>query len=209
MSKWRASTAIVASAPLQQKPKKVLEEDTYVDALAETIIERDFFPQLPKLKAQKDYLDALGRNDTNAKREKAVIEQTKMTTSTAQTHSSISANAKPRPYLHGQHPCSRRRLFTSPYPVSNQSSAPCPGARRAAKTPPTCTPVPGQPSPSPVSETLDQFLQSENNASFKAIIEATNERLSMPTLSSCLASSRPRPTGFQAIEALRLGVESV
>lgn len=33
------------------------------------IIERDFFPDLEKWKAQKDYLDAVQQNDTNKLRE--------------------------------------------------------------------------------------------------------------------------------------------
>jgi len=57
-----------------KKPKppkrKVLDEDTYL-AQVEKIIVRDFYPDLEKLRAQKDYLDAIERKDFDKLRELA------------------------------------------------------------------------------------------------------------------------------------------
>ncbi|KAG0339344.1 DiGeorge syndrome critical region protein 14 [Podila horticola] len=44
-------------------PQQILEEDDYTEALSK-IIERDFFPDIAKLKRQHEYLDAIAMNDT-------------------------------------------------------------------------------------------------------------------------------------------------
>ncbi|KAG0374513.1 hypothetical protein BGX24_010320 [Mortierella sp. AD032] len=44
-------------------PQTILEEDEYIEALSK-IIERDFFPDLARLKRQHAYLDAIEQNDT-------------------------------------------------------------------------------------------------------------------------------------------------
>ena len=46
-----------------KRPKKVLDEDTYTDALSQ-IIARDFFPGLLESETQQEYLDALKSKDT-------------------------------------------------------------------------------------------------------------------------------------------------
>jgi len=49
-------------AKVRKKKVKVLEEDEFSDRV-EQIIERDFFPELEKLKAQSDYIDAKDKDD--------------------------------------------------------------------------------------------------------------------------------------------------
>lgn len=47
---------------VSRKPKKVLSEDDFSEGITK-IIERDFFPDIPKLEAKAEYYDALERND--------------------------------------------------------------------------------------------------------------------------------------------------
>ncbi|GFN99431.1 Dgcr14-like protein [Plakobranchus ocellatus] len=45
-----------------RKPKKVLSEDDFSEGISK-IIERDFFPDIPKLEAKAEYYEALEKND--------------------------------------------------------------------------------------------------------------------------------------------------
>lgn len=58
----------VPNKPVSKKKRIVLDEDVYLEELGK-IIERDFFPDLEKLKAQNEYLDALSQNDTERLRQ--------------------------------------------------------------------------------------------------------------------------------------------
>ncbi|RPA78714.1 hypothetical protein BJ508DRAFT_211897 [Ascobolus immersus RN42] len=77
MSSSTSSTALVAKSKVDtqlmppppppkriKRPPKVLDEDTYTEALSE-IIARDFFPGLHETKCQQDYLDALESRDSD------------------------------------------------------------------------------------------------------------------------------------------------
>ncbi|KAL5016601.1 hypothetical protein ScPMuIL_006190 [Solemya velum] len=46
----------------KKKPKKILDEDTYAENIVK-IIQRDFYPDVPKLEAQSEYFEALEKND--------------------------------------------------------------------------------------------------------------------------------------------------
>ena len=49
--------------PLRKKPKKVVvDEDTYLKSVQD-IIERDFYPDLPKLRNQLEWLEAEEKGD--------------------------------------------------------------------------------------------------------------------------------------------------
>ncbi|VDK80596.1 unnamed protein product [Litomosoides sigmodontis] len=79
--KLHSSKVVILGAKKLETGKEVrvvLPEDKYIGRLQE-IIERDYFPELPKLKAQKEYLDAVAANDLTKIRELQLRYSTKRT----------------------------------------------------------------------------------------------------------------------------------
>ncbi|KAK5638194.1 hypothetical protein RI129_012489 [Pyrocoelia pectoralis] len=56
------------NVPRKRTKQKILDEESYIEEMGK-IIQRDFFPDLEKLKAQHDYLEAVQRNDVAKMRE--------------------------------------------------------------------------------------------------------------------------------------------
>lgn len=79
----------VTTVALRQQPetdkekltRKVLDEEEYIESL-EKIIQRDFFPDVTKLQAQKDYLDAEENGDLERMREISIRYGSSLTKST-------------------------------------------------------------------------------------------------------------------------------
>ncbi|KAL4002566.1 Nuclear protein Es2 family protein [Acanthocheilonema viteae] len=79
--KLQNSKVVVLGAKKLETGKEVrvvLPEDKYLGRLQEIIV-KDYFPELPKLKAQKEYLDAVAANDLTKIRELQLRYSTKRT----------------------------------------------------------------------------------------------------------------------------------
>lgn len=114
-------TLVKADDAVFKKPKppkrKVLDEDAYL-AEVEKIIVRDFYPDLKKLRAQKEYLEAVERKDIDKLRELAAkyTPKTKSRTQTpvfgeAEGGSGVTPNSFDTPSPSGQ---GTRRPSTGP-----------------------------------------------------------------------------------------------
>ncbi|XP_053313322.1 splicing factor ESS-2 homolog [Spea bombifrons] len=156
------STALVVpkeslnEAEKRRPKKKVLSEETYIENL-QKIIQRDFFPDVEKLQAQKEYLEAEECGDLEKMRQIAIK---------FDTSSFKSSQETPLPYV-------------TPATFETPSGAPCTPSIAAKctvsdegdveKTEEEADDLPG----------LDRFLAkhtSEDNASFEQIMEVAKEK---------------------------------
>ncbi|NXH28516.1 ESS2 factor, partial [Myiagra hebetior] len=147
---------VVSLAPRQ--PKKILDEDAYIESL-EKIIQRDFFPDVEKLRAQKEYLEAEENGDLEKMRQIAIKFGSSLNKSSRDT---------PAPYV-------TPATFETPevhpggLPVGNKSKA---GIKTAEEGEAEKDDKDALPS-------LDTFLAkhtSEDNASFEQIMEVAKEK---------------------------------
>lgn len=107
----RANDSLVSLSPPPAKkikrPRKVLDEDSYTDALSH-IIARDFFPGLLETETKQEYLDALESNDqawisSASRRLRQVMSQGARHTATSSSSKFEAAFQTPKNY-HGDTP---------------------------------------------------------------------------------------------------------
>ncbi|XP_058453617.1 splicing factor ESS-2 homolog [Malaya genurostris] len=132
--------------------KKILTEESYLEEMAK-IIQRDFFPDLQKLKAQNEYLDALASND---------IVKLRQIFSKYNSKSPLFRQPSPA-------------TFETPLPSASLATEDTPSVRS------TVSASSSKSSKSLADgHSLDSFLQnytSEDNDSFQEIIEAADRKM--------------------------------
>ena len=142
---------VPSAAPAPRKKKKVLDEDEYVRKI-ESIIQRDFFPDLTKLQVQAAYLEAMETNDIVKLRE--IYEKYSVGPS---VHDSHRGHATPATFE------TPTRDFQDNMSVHSSSSS---GSKGQKKTPDE-------------QESLDEFLfkhTSEDNESFEEMIDEAKKK---------------------------------
>ncbi|XP_024113557.1 splicing factor ESS-2 homolog [Oryzias melastigma] len=177
--------------------RKVLDEEEYIESL-EKIIQRDFFPDVTKLQAQKEYLEAEESGDLEKMREISIRFGSSLSKSTPQSSA---------PYVT---PASFETPVGCPKsPSSNHCSKSSEGERKEDD---------GEDKTLP---TLDRFLAkttSEDNASFEQIMDLAEdkEKLKHAWLYEAEAEFKQRhennlallPAEKAALECVKAGLET-
>lgn len=174
----------VLPIPKEKPQKRVLDEDTYVESI-DKIIQRDFFPDLPKLRTQLEWLEAEASSDLEKMREIHMRLRGKDVTQSVRgsVRSSIRGSVRETPNSF-ETPASFTPRVPPPATPSSTSDS-------STKIPNPTLPTP---SPSPISTSalsdekasnvdtsvgLNTFLMhntSEDNASFETLLDKHNEQ---------------------------------
>ncbi|KAI1882401.1 hypothetical protein AGOR_G00250310 [Albula goreensis] len=199
----KTDNALVVSTPTEETTKttnrKILDEDSYIESL-EKIIQRDFFPDVAKLQAQKDYLEAEDNGDLERMRQIAIKYGSSLTKSTPRN--SV-------PYV---------TPATFETPEGRPSSPASVQGKTRARTGEEGKVEEEEEKPLP---SLDKFLAkttSEDNASFEQIMElaADKEKLKHAWLYEAETEFKERhqnnlalpSSEIQALESTKAGVET-
>lgn len=173
-----ANVISTADPPRKRRRSAVLDEDTYVEAI-EKIIERDFFPDIPKLRDRLDWLEAIRSGDPVVIRDT----QLKILERRAKAAALKTPSANPDATAttgHGQSqtPGSTFFAFPSATPLGSDKTP----SLRPQDAAATSGDEGGPSEDGPLVDTslsLDEFFRkytSEDNDSFSKIIEKVNRR---------------------------------